>query len=54
MCWARVDQLLTSEIVALIPISTAEVVRVRSGDITGYAIDQAFGEPALERISVVG
>jgi ABC-type transport system substrate-binding protein len=54
MCWARVDQLLTSEIVALITISTAEVVRVHSGDITGYVIDQAFGEPALERISVVG
>jgi peptide/nickel transport system substrate-binding protein len=52
MCWARLDQLLTSEIVALVPISTAEVVRVRSGDITSFAVDQAFGEPALDRISV--
>jgi hypothetical protein len=52
MCWARLDQLLTSEIVALVPISTAEVIRLRSGDITRFAIDQAFGEPALDRISV--
>jgi hypothetical protein len=52
MCWARLDQLLTSEIVALVPISTSEVIRVRSGDISGYAIDQAFGEPALDRISI--
>jgi ABC-type transport system substrate-binding protein len=52
MCWARLDQLLTSGIVALVPISTVELVRVRSGDITGFAIDQAFGEPALDRISV--
>jgi peptide/nickel transport system substrate-binding protein len=53
LCWARLDQLLTSGIVSLVPISTAEVVRVRSGDITGFAIDQAFGEPALDRISVM-
>ena len=53
MCWARLDQLLTSEIVALVPISTAEIIRVRSGDISGFGIDQAFGEPALDRISIL-
>jgi peptide/nickel transport system substrate-binding protein len=52
MCWARLDQLLTSEIVALVPISTGEIIRVRSGDITGFAVDQAFGEPALDRIAI--
>jgi peptide/nickel transport system substrate-binding protein len=52
MCWARLDQLLTSEIVALVPISTGEVVRIRSGDISKFAIDQAFGEPALDRIAI--
>ena len=52
MCWARLDQLLTSEIVALVPISTAETIRVRSGDVTTFAVDQAFSEPALDRISI--
>ncbi len=52
MCWARLDQLLTSEIVAYVPISFIDVVRVRSGDITNFVINQAFGEPALDRISV--
>lgn len=54
MCWARIDQLLTSELVAVVPISSSDVVRLRSGDINGFAIDQAFGEPALDRISVEG
>jgi peptide/nickel transport system substrate-binding protein len=54
MCWARIDQLLTGELVAAVPISSAEVIRLRSGGISGFAIDQAFGEPALDRISVDG
>ena len=54
MCWARIDQLLTGELVAAVPISSADVIRLRSGDISGFAIDQAFGEPALDRISVDG
>ena len=54
MCWARIDQLLTGELVVAVPISSADVIRLRSGDIIGFAIDQAFGEPALDRISVDG
>ncbi len=54
MCWARIDQLLTGELVVAVPISSADVIRLRSGDISGFAIDQAFGEPALDRISVDG
>jgi ABC-type transport system substrate-binding protein len=52
MCWARLDQLLTSGIVALVPVSTSEAVRVLSGDVKEFAMDQAFGEPSLDRISV--
>jgi peptide/nickel transport system substrate-binding protein len=52
LCWARLDQLLTGGIVALAPLSSAEVVRLRSGEIMTFGVDQAFGEPALDRISV--
>jgi peptide/nickel transport system substrate-binding protein len=52
MCWARIDQLLTSEIVALVPISSGTVVRLRSAYVSTFAIDQAFGEAALDRLEV--
>ncbi len=52
LCWARLDQLLTSELAAFIPISTGEVVRLRGADVSEYSLDQAFGEPSLDRISV--
>ena len=54
LCWARLDQLLTREIVAMVPISTGEIVRIHGGRVTRFSIDQAFGEPALDRISVDG
>ncbi len=52
LCWARLDQLLTSELAALIPISSGNVVRLRGAGVSAYSLDQAFGEPSLDRISV--
>lgn len=54
MCWARLDQLLTSELAALVPISSVEIVRVRGAGVAEYSLDQAFGEPSLDRIAVAG
>ena len=54
MCWARLDQLLTSELVALVPISTSDTVRVFGERVTSLTLDQAFGEPALDRIALTG
>lgn len=52
MCWARLDQMLSGTLAALVPIGFGEVVRVRGADVSAYSLDQAFGEPALDRIAV--
>lgn len=54
LCWARLDQLLSGELVALVPISSAEVVRLHGAGVEGLTIDQAFGEPSLDRIEPGG
>jgi peptide/nickel transport system substrate-binding protein len=52
MCWARLDQLLTGPLAALVPIAYFVNVRIRGVNVTAYSIDQAWGEPALDRIAV--
>lgn len=54
MCWARLDQLLTSELAVFIAISSVEVVLIRGADVSDYSLDQAFGQPSLDRIAVTG
>jgi peptide/nickel transport system substrate-binding protein len=50
LCWARLDQLVVGQLVAAIPLSTTITVRLQGPNVTGVAIDQAFAEPALDRI----
>ena len=52
MCWARLDQLLTGPLAALVPIAYFVTIRIRGPGVTSYSFDQAFGEPALDRIAV--
>jgi peptide/nickel transport system substrate-binding protein len=52
MCWARLDQLLTGPLAALVPIAYFVTVRIRGANVTSYSIDQAWGEPSLDRIAV--
>jgi peptide/nickel transport system substrate-binding protein len=50
LCWARLDQLVVEQLVAVVPLSTTVTVRLRGPNAAGVGIDQAFAEPALDRI----
>ena len=52
LCWARLDQLLVSQIVALIPLFTNDAIRLSGADVTQYSLDQAWGEPSLDQMAV--
>ena len=51
-CWARLDQELVSQDVALIPLFVPDAIRLEGRDVTSFSIDQAFAEPSLDRIGV--
>jgi ABC-type transport system substrate-binding protein len=52
LCWARLDQSMTTTIVAIVPLFTNDVVRLDGPNVTAFSMDQAWGEPALDRIQV--
>ena len=52
VCWARLDQLLVSQIVAAIPLFTEDTIRLSGNDVTKYSLDQAWGEPSLDQVAV--
>jgi hypothetical protein len=52
MCWARLDQVLVSQLVAVIPLAVQDVVRLAGRHVTTFSLDQAFAEPSLDRIGV--
>jgi hypothetical protein len=53
MCWARMDQLVVGRLVAIIPLATDRVLRLKGARVSSYSMDQAFGgEPSLDRIRV--
>jgi hypothetical protein len=52
ICWARLDQFIVGHLVAVIPLSTSSVIRLEGPDVVGFSVDQAFGEPSLDRIVV--
>ncbi len=52
MCWARLDQLLVDQLVVVIPLLTPDVVRLAGANVVAFSVDQAFGEPSLDRIAV--
>lgn len=52
LCWARLDQLVVGELVAVIPLSSPDMVRLQGADVVAYSLDQAWGEPSLDRIAV--
>ena len=54
LCWARLDQLVVYDLAAVFPVFTPSVIRLRSARVTAFSIDQAFGEPSLDRIGVGG
>jgi ABC-type transport system substrate-binding protein len=51
LCWARLDQMLVSTVVAAIPLDVPDVVRLAGRGVTSFGFDQAFTEPALDRIA---
>jgi peptide/nickel transport system substrate-binding protein len=52
LCWARLDQFVVGELAAAIPIFATEAVRLTGSRVTAASFDQAFTEPALDRIAV--
>ena len=49
-CWARLDQYLTGVLVAAVPLVAFQPLRLSSPRLGAFAWDQAFGEPALDRL----
>ena len=52
LCWARLDQLLVGRIVGIIPFGVAQTIRLQGARVASYSVDQAFGEPSLDRIAL--
>jgi peptide/nickel transport system substrate-binding protein len=52
LCWARLDQVVVSQYVAVIPLDTPDVIRLAGPNVTAFSMDQAFTEPALDRLAV--
>ncbi len=53
-CWTRLDQYLVTRLMPAVPLAFAQVVRVSSATIGAFSWDQAFQQPALDRLSVAG
>ena len=51
-CWAELDQLLMEKIVAVVPFAQSDTVRVASARVADLVVDQAFVNPALDRIAL--
>jgi peptide/nickel transport system substrate-binding protein len=51
-CWAEVDQMLMTEVVPAVPLVFFQPVRAISPNIRGFSWDQAYVQPALDRIVV--
>jgi peptide/nickel transport system substrate-binding protein len=51
-CWAELDQLLMEQVVPWIPYAQRTSVRIVSGRVASFAIDQAFTMPALDRFKL--
>jgi peptide/nickel transport system substrate-binding protein len=51
-CWAELDQMLMEEVVPIVPFAASDAVRVASGRVLELVIDQAFLNPALDRIAL--
>jgi peptide/nickel transport system substrate-binding protein len=51
MCWARLDQRLVGQLVAIIPFLSRSAYRLKGASVLAYSLDQAFGEPSLDRIA---
>jgi hypothetical protein len=54
LCWARLDQLVTTGLAAAFPAWTPNAIRVYSARVTAFSLDQAFSEPSLDRVAVAG
>ncbi len=54
LCWARLDQLVTTGLAAAFPAYTPNAIRVHSARVTAFSLDQAFSEPSLDRIALAG
>ncbi len=52
LCWARLDQVVVSQYVAVIPLDTLDVIRLAGPNVTAFSMDQAFTEPSLDRLAV--
>lgn len=52
LCWARLDQLVVYDLAAVFPVFTPSVIRLRGPRVTAFSLDQAFGEPSLDRVGV--
>ena len=53
-CWAQVDQLLMTRVVPAVPIVSFQPVRILGPRISRFSWDEAYVEPALDRIAVSG
>ena len=51
-CWAELDQLLMEDVVPLVPWLSETTVRVVSGRVASYTIDQFGTIPAFDRIAL--
>jgi len=49
-CWARLDQYLTGVLVAAVPLVAFQPLRLSSPGIGVFPWNEAYGEPALDRI----
>ena len=49
-CWARLDQYLTGVLVAAVPLVVFQPIRISSPRIGAFAWNEAYGEPALDRL----
>ena len=51
LCWARLDQLVVGELAAVLPLASPEAIRLEGSNVTAFSLDQAFAEPALDRLA---
>ena len=49
-CWARLDQWLTDKVVAVVPFTLMQSVRMYGSGVMSASMDQATGEYALDRM----
>ena len=52
LCWARLDQLVTTGLATAFPAYTPNAIRVHGARVTSFSLDQAFSEPSLDRVAV--